>query len=203
VTVVLVGGMGGAADMEFLAPMLGRSSDVRVLDPREPIETDADSHLVGYSLGATLAAAHAATHEVATLTILAGWVEATDRLRDWSTRALEPGFAPHTMLGPTGWGRPARLDADLVALAARTGVGAEAGGIRCPTLVVGATYDLIATTEQTRLFLGLVPDARYTELPTGHAMLAERPAQVHAVVDAFLREPARHGAGATFEVAGA
>ncbi|MDM4762171.1 alpha/beta hydrolase [Galbitalea sp. SE-J8] len=234
--VVLVGGLGGVADLGFLALALGRFHEVVLADPRDRLAelTDADTILVGYSLGATVAAVHAAGHDVAALVLVSGWLDPTPGLVHWTEHAADPDFAARTLLSPAGWaaaresapaarrsaphhgnaasavhrgnpnpGRPhhgnARepaLDPKLVALAARTGVGDAALGIRAPALVVGASLDTVAPLEQTRLLAAAVPDARYTELPTGHAALSERPAQVHAVVDAFLRAPQRHPAGA-------
>lgn len=193
--IVLVGGLGGTADLDFLAPMLGREHDVTAVDARDALSTDADTAVIGYSVGAVAALQHAALHPVASLVVLSAWLEPSARLVDWSTAAPDPA---HTLLGPRGWGRDVHVDPELAALAATAR--AEVGGIRAPALVVGGTHDTLA---DSRLVFGALADARYTELPTGHAMLAERPAAVHALIDAFLRAPRRVPAGAEFTGAGA
>jgi pimeloyl-ACP methyl ester carboxylesterase len=203
VRIVLVTGMGGDADADFLAPLLARHHDVTVTLPGEPVETDADTALIGYSLGAVLAARHAASRPVASLTLVCGWLETTPRLVDWTRHAFDPAFAAHTMLSVEAFGAEVPLRPELVAMAATASVGELAGDIRTPTLVIGATQDAVVGPRQSRLLFGAIPDVRYTEIPTGHAALVEQPARVLALIDDFLARPLRHANGVRFEGAGA
>jgi pimeloyl-ACP methyl ester carboxylesterase len=185
--IVLIPGFGGAADFDFLAPMLAREHEISVIEPTDPVVTDADTILVGYSLGAVVAAAHAATHPVACLILICGWTRPSARLIDWTRHAHDAAFARHTMIGPESDrtpmllpGRPAQVETLPVP---------QLGGIGCPTLVIGATFDLVATAHESRLLHGGIADSRYVELATGHAALAERPAEVLSLVTAFAAQP--------------
>lgn len=188
--VTLVGGFGGRDDLDFLAPMLGRRHEVTTLDPRDRLRTDADTVLIGYSLGAVAAAAHAATHDIAALVLICPWAEPTPALTDWAAHAADADFAAHTMLSPAAFGRTPIVQSALLELAGGTRVADAALGIRCPALVIAATGDTVAPAAQSRLLFGTIPDARLAEIASGHAALVERPAEVHALIDAFLRDPA-------------
>jgi hypothetical protein len=184
---VLVGGFGGASDWDFVAPMLRREHEVVVVDPGSPIDAGRDTILVGYGPGAVLAAGYAASHDVGALVLICGWVEPTGRLRDWARHAVDPTFARHTMTGPETERAPL-VRGDLLALVdalpAPTPTAVDA-----PTLVIGATFDLVATAHQSRLLYGAIADAHHVELPTGHAALIERPAEVLSLLTAFAAQP--------------
>lgn len=70
-----------------------------------------------------------------------------------------------------------------------------------PTLIVSGTGDTIAGTEQGKLFFGSIANSRFVEIPAGHALLAECPALVLALVQDFLQRPEHHPAGSTIEAA--
>jgi pimeloyl-ACP methyl ester carboxylesterase len=186
-TFVLVPGFGAAADFDFVAPMLARDHEVAVVETASRLTTDADTILVGYSLGAVVAAAHAARHPVGGLVLICGWTQAPPRLLDWTRHAGDPAFARHTMVGP-GSDRIPLVRPELLAMVESLPV-ADLGGIGCPTLVIGATFDLVATAHESRLLHGGIADSRYVELPTGHAALAERPAEVLSLLSAFAAHP--------------
>ncbi len=184
---VLIPGFGGAADFDFVAPMLAREHSVSLVDGADPVTVAPNAVLVGYSLGAVLAAAHAADHSVGGLVLICGWTQATSRLVDWSIHARDEAFARHTMVGP-GSDRTPLVRPELLALVGSLPV-PELGAIACPTLVIGATYDLVATAHQSRLLYGGIAGSRYVELATGHAALAERPAEVLSLLTAFAAQP--------------
>lgn len=184
---VLIPGFGGAADVDFVAPMLAREHEVSVVEATDPLVTDADTILVGYSLGAVRAAAHAATHPVSALVLLCGWAQLTPRLLDWTRHAHDEAFARHTMVGPDS-DRAPLVRPELLDLVETLPV-PRLGDIRCPTLVVGARYDLVAMAHQSRLLHGGIADSHHLELPTGHAALVERPAEVLSLLSAFATHP--------------
>ncbi len=181
--VVVVAGFGGAADAGFLAPMLARHHEVTVVEAGESLETDADTVLVGYGVGAVIAAAHAVEHPPRALVLIAGWLAPNDRRAEWLDHAGDPAFSRQTMVAP-GSDRvplPPRSDALDRARAARVD-----GTPLVPTLVIGATYDTVAPITETRLLFGAIPGARWAEVPTGHAALVERPAEIVALVEQFV-----------------
>lgn len=73
--------------------------------------------------------------------------------------------------------------------------------ITIPTLVVGCTHDDLAGVEAARTLFASLPNARYAEIDSGHAVLAERPAEVLAVIREFVSHPLRHRAGSVLEAA--
>jgi pimeloyl-ACP methyl ester carboxylesterase len=184
---VLVAGFGGAADFDFVAPMLRREHEVVVLEPGSPIDADRDTILVGYGPGAVLAAEHAASHDVAALVLICGWAEPTERLREWARHAGDATFARHTMTGPETE-RPPLVRRELLGLL-DTLPAPTPTAIDAPTLVIGATFDLVATAHQSRLLYGAIADSHHVELPTGHAVLVERPAEVLSLLSAFAAQP--------------
>ncbi len=186
---VLLPGFGGAADFDFLAPMLRRSHEVTVVEPDALVETTRDTVLVGYGPGALRAVGHASTHPVGALVLICGWVQPTPRLLDWSRRAGDEVFARHTMVGPDS-DRSPLVRPELLSLA-QMAAPSNLGYIECPTLVIGARFDLVATAHQSRLLYGAIADAHYVELPTGHAALVERPAEVVGLIAAFAAQPTR------------
>ena len=207
---VLIPGFGGAADFDFVAPMLAREHEVSIVDAASRLAVAPDAILVGYSLGAALAVAYAAEHAgehsgehaaehtgehpVGALVLICGWTQPTPRLLDWSTHAADEAFARHTMVGPDS-DRTPLVRPELLALLdplldpPRDPLPVpELGKISCPTLVIGGKYDLVATAHQSRLLYGGIADSRYVELPTGHAALAERPAEVLSLLSEFAAE---------------
>lgn|GEM_PF-2251200 len=186
--IVLIPGFGGEADFEFLAPMLAREHSVEVVDLLTPLSTHRDTVVIGYSIGAAAAAAHAALDPVGGLVLICGWVAPTPRLREWALHAEDETFARHTMVGPESDREPLVQSGLLAAL--DTSPNVNPGDIACPTLVVGAAFDLVATVHQSRLLHGGIPGSRYAEVPTGHAALLERPAEILSLISAFLRQSA-------------
>ena len=73
----------------------------------------------------------------------------------------------------------------------------EVEAITAPTLVVGAACDEVVGRRQTRLLFGAIANARYAEIASGHAIVHERPAELLALVEAFLLDPEAQPAGST------
>lgn len=169
-------------------------------------------HLAGYSLGAVVAAAAAATapERVRSLSLVCGWATSDahmrmlfgvwqDLLRESPERfiryAFAHGFTPewHAMVGDA-------VDA-LVAMAAATvGPGAvrqadldtrvdiskRLGSITAPTLVIGCTRDQFVPVQHGRGLAAEIAGARYEEIDAGHLVLAERADEITALLAAHL-----------------
>lgn len=188
--VVLLPGLGGLAELEFLAPMLARRHRVLALElPDAPFEVAAARlrsalpaepfTLVGFSVGALLALALADTAEA--LVLGAGWLEPEPRLARYlriRAQLSEPSELDELLHGaPVTAGR---------LLASATGV--ELGGATIPSLVLAGERDALIPREHSELLFGSLEDARYHRLDAGHALLAERPAEVLALIESFLLE---------------
>ncbi|HET7098262.1 MAG TPA: alpha/beta hydrolase [Casimicrobiaceae bacterium] len=82
---------------------------------------------------------------------------------------------------------PGVLHADLVACNAYAGAVAAAAKVRCPTLVIDGTRDIMAPPKNARELIGALSDARVVEVPEcGHAIMAEQPDAVLDALRAFV-----------------
>ncbi|HEV7948672.1 MAG TPA: alpha/beta hydrolase, partial [Glaciihabitans sp.] len=158
---------------------------------------------------------------VGNLMLIAGWLDASPRLRlltdTWQQLSIA---APHTLsaVGAFASFSPAYLDAHPAAahtpplqpsptttrqmqLANTVDLDAVASALTIPTLVISGTHDDVASREQGRALFAAIPTARYTEVDSGHAMLRERPAEILALISAFVADPARYPAGAILPAA--
>ncbi|RVU36972.1 alpha/beta hydrolase [Hwanghaeella grinnelliae] len=171
-------------------------------------------HLLGFSLGAAIAAKIAADHpdRVVSLILLAGYASPDARLklefelwRDLIARdrhamarlVLLTGFSPDAL---ASWG------VDGVASAVEeTLAGADWDGmarqvdldlrmdiqdilprIEAPTLVTGCTHDHMVPPAHAKALAVAIRNARYAELPTGHLAPMEQPDLLANQVRAFL-----------------
>ncbi|TVL90158.1 alpha/beta fold hydrolase [Streptomyces sp. SAJ15] len=174
--------------------------------------------LIGYSLGTLVSVRIAARHpeRVTGLVLTAGIVKPDNRLlatvEVWR-RLLEKGdldsFARFTAL--TGFseeffnGLPSdqveqfyRLvresvpagTPDQAGAVATADVSADLSRITAPTLVICPTGDALVSPAQSRRLADGIAGAEYVEIPTGHVVMAERPAAWQRLIEDFLR---RHG----------
>ena len=60
--------------------------------------------------------------------------------------------------------------------------------IRCPTLVIAGTHDLLRPPEAVERIARAIPGARYRVLETGHFMAVQTPRPVADAFAAFLAE---------------
>lgn len=240
-TVVLIHGTGGSAKTHFrtLFPMLAARYRVLAVDlqtPRNELTLAALTeqvagvidqqvpartvHVVGYSLGALVAAdlAGSRPESVASLTLVAGWVRADtqQRLRNriWSRLFETDQDLLREFATWTAYGHPflaGRGDADIQALVeARTfpeGIAEQMrlnsvadltgrlAAITAPSLVIAGAHDQMVPARQTRLLFGGLPDARYAVIDSGHAIPHERPAQLFQLINEFVKDPAATPAG--------
>lgn len=238
--VVLLHGIGGstAEDFRFLFPMLARHYPVMAVDfsppalrEGEPLELDHLARqvhaaldelfpgrrvtLVGYSLGAVVAAAVAASHPApARLVLAAGWLEATAGHRMFNSiwqhlsghdEAVLQQFARFSALGtsfanttPPGEFeeivpfRPGGFTDAQVQLTTRASLTDVVSLISIPTLVIGCSGDAIADRDQAQALVGAIEDACYAEVESGHAVVTERPAEMLSLIDGFLQKPTRY-----------
>jgi pimeloyl-ACP methyl ester carboxylesterase len=239
--VVLLPGLGGSTETEFsfLRPLLARTARVLAVDLQYAAPSPATLEsavgqlaavmrqvlpgrnvtLVGFSVGATVAAAFAeASPEVGALVLVAPVLQATERhrmvavlrsrlltgdldaVRDLdSFTAHSASFLQAHLPAPLA---PQAESAGITAkheLFASTDLADSVPRISAPTLVVGATQDDLAGVDQARMVFASLPNARYTEIDSGHAVLAERPAEVLALIREFAAHPLRHPAGSVLE----
>ncbi|QOR71624.1 alpha/beta hydrolase [Ruania alkalisoli] len=177
-------------------------------------------HLIGYSLGAVVAAKAAAeTPELtATLTLINGW-RRTDRHqqlrnRAWRTLLAEGSQAfgdltlatahapvflrelPEYQLQSLYERRRARRDprAELE-LNASIDITDALGRITAPTLVIGSRSDAMVPVHHSRELFGAIENARYLEIDAGHAALSERPAEIFAAIEDHIGSPRAVPAG--------
>ncbi|WP_159075124.1 alpha/beta hydrolase [Celeribacter baekdonensis] len=194
-----------------------------VAQVRAVIETEVPEGtvtLMGYSLGAVVAAQAASEMgaKIANLILVAGWLK-TDvhqQMRNHVWRALRDqnspliteymtfcAFSPAFMNMKT-------LD-DMIAAAemlkmspfvdkqmdlnTRIDITAACETITAKTLVMGGTYDMMVPKHHSKQLFGAIEDARYAEIPAGHAVVHERAAELFHYVDRFSAKPDAYPAG--------
>lgn len=176
--------------------------------------------LLGYSLGACVAAKLAADwpEKIANLILVAGWLK-TDthqqlRNRVWRTLrdenstaiteymtafAFSPAFMGmktlDEMVAAAGMLKMSPFVDKQMDLNTRIDIAADCETIRAKTLVVGCTFDLMVPKHHAKQLFGAIEDARYTEIPSGHAVVHERAAELFHHIDMFTRAPDTHPAG--------
>lgn len=157
--------------------------------------------LVGSSFGALVATAVAAVEPcVSGLVLLGGWLAPDDRLRDalghlLSVRERTPDLvddlARLLLLSPsaTTSATSSLLPGDaLTTRRLEWALSADLRHLRVsvPVLVVTGSSDAMVSPAVSHELIGAFDDARYAVLDAGHALLAERPAEVLALVEAFV-----------------
>lgn len=219
---VLVPGFSGSVsvDFSFLHPMLDRVFDIVAVD-LPPTHNFAELSdvvfeavrscisppvLVGYSVGAVVAAAVASAHplSISRLALIAGWLTPPAKLKSLALllERLQVEAPEHVAdviqnaaFSAEGWEtvRPV-LDGrmtHLFPLAATLDIRAITSSDLPPTMVIGCSHDEVATTLQSKLLFSSLADARYVELDSGHAVVHERPAEILHEIVRFASEPIR------------
>ncbi|WP_175042195.1 alpha/beta fold hydrolase [Burkholderia lata] len=241
--VVLVHGTGGTARNHygFLFPILESRQRVLALDFAPPAGgaelalSDLEDQvkavieqvlpgrpvtLVGYSLGAVVAAGIASTRPdlVRNLVLIAGWLK-TDgqqliRNKVWRdlyqsgsraiadftvfcafSRSFSSFISPDRLRAITEMIQPGPFDAQQMELNQKVDLSSQVGRIRANTLIIGCSHDQMVPIEHSKLLFGAIANARFVEISSGHGVVFERPGQLSQVVDQFNEDPERYPAG--------
>lgn len=239
---IMVHGTAGSTDGHYgyLFPILATRQQVISIDLADPgtkslsvdqlvaqvtaiidaVSPNAPVSLMGYSLGAVIAAATAAKlqNRIENLILVAGWMK-TDthqamRNRMWQTMrdenstaitqfmtfcAFSPAFHKmHTLDEMVSAACMLELT-DFVdkqmALNATIDISEQVSTISAATLVLGCTSDMMVHRNHSKALFGAINNARYGEIPSGHGVVHERPAEIFSYVDSFLKAPNSHPAG--------
>lgn len=222
---------------EFLSTMLQRKYDVTVFDLAasagdmvtfeslvrslvDSLSRNADSAsraaVIGFGGGATVALAAAAEHPefFDSLTLVAGWLNPTDKMR-----AIVELVAHLTTADPTsaasvfraqttsvlGWTAASEVAGEpvpaLLHATSEKNLAETAVAISTPTLIIGCDRDEFASIEQSHQLFGAIVNARFTTISSGHDVITERPAELLSVVEPFVANPELYPAGAAIEEA--
>lgn len=239
--VFLIPGTGGSSEEQFWAlfPMLAANRRVIALnlaDDEQKCSIDRYSNqvqkvleatgisepivLVGYSLGAVIAASFAAENPslLAGLVLVAGWARTSNfqKLRNSAWLSIQKenpaSLAPlMTMLNFSNRYLDARTPLEIETLNKNVKISEQRvsqmrlnadiditetlSTISVPSFVIACVHDLIAPKSQSRYLFAAIQDCRYAELESGHAVVTERPAELFAYIDEFSSSPNAHPAG--------
>lgn len=192
----------GRLTLDLLVDQVAAAARDAVSDPVD---------LVGFSLGAVVAADLAARHPqlVRRLVLVAGWTHSEDaRLRlgleTWA-RAMDVDPELASAQGPLAAFSPAFLSglgADGLAQlrAAKPAPGTRRQidlnlvvdirdrlpHITAPTLVIGCTLDQLIPVQHSRNLYDAIPHSEYAELESGHVVFFEKPTELLALIRRFL-----------------
>ncbi|MCO8115150.1 alpha/beta hydrolase [Acinetobacter lwoffii] len=241
-TIILIHGTGGNTDKHFsyIFPMLGihqrvlsidlhtpNKADLKVTDFSQQVEAliqyavakDETITVVGYSLGAVIAAQVAASlkQRVARLILLAGWAKTSSvqQLRTviWQQLFTEQSAAlPHfvnyclysddylsarseqQVLDLARFVKPSQDAAKQRELNYRIDITSILPEIRAETLIVACREDRMVPVAQAKLLFASISNSRYIEISSGHALYVEAPAEVVQLVNQFSQHPQQYPA---------
>ncbi|WP_441367116.1 alpha/beta fold hydrolase [Acinetobacter lwoffii] len=239
-TIILIHGTGGNTDKHFsyIFPMLGihqrvlsidlhtpNKADLKVTDFSQQVEAliqhavakDEIITVVGYSLGAVIAAQVAASlkQRVARLILLAGWAKTSSvqQLRTviWQQLFTEQSAAlPHfvnyclysddylsarseqQVLDLARFVKPSQDAAKQRELNYRIDITSILPEIRAETLIVACREDRMVPVAQAKLLFTSISNSRYIEISSGHALYVEAPAEVVQLVNQFSQHPEQY-----------
>lgn len=239
-TIILIHGTGGNTDKHFsyIFPMLGihqrvlsidlhtpNKADLKVTDFSQQVEAliqhavakDEIITVVGYSLGAVIAAQVAASlkQRVARLILLAGWAKTSSvqQLRTviWQQLFTEQSAAlPHfvnyclysddylsarseqQVLDLARFVKPSLDAAKQRELNYRIDITSILPEIRAETLIMACREDRMVPVAQAKLLFASISNSRYIEISSGHALYVEAPAEVVQLVNQFSQHPEQY-----------
>lgn len=242
---VLVHGTSGSTQNHFgyLFPMLATNQRVISIDLAKPATQDGPltleqlvrqveaviTHalpgkqvsLLGYSLGAVVAAAVSAQPSdlVKNLILVAGWIKSDTQqklrnkiwtqlradgaavINDYMTFcALSSQFLASKSLDEVA-AAAAMIQIDdftdqQMRLNYQIDISALVADITAATLVVGCTYDQMVPKYHSKQLFGAIKNARYAEIASGHGVVFERPAELLQLINNFTKSPLAYQAGA-------
>lgn len=239
-TIILIHGTGGNTDKHFsyIFPMLGihqrvlsidlhtpNKADLKVTDFSQQVEAliqhavakDEIITVVGYSLGAVIAAQVAASlkQRVARLILLAGWAKTSSvqQLRTviWQQLFTEQSAAlthfvnyclysddylsarsEQQVLDLARFVKPSQDAAKQRELNYRIDITSILPEIRAETLIVACREDRMVPVAQAKLLFASISNSRYIEISSGHALYVEAPAEVVQLVNQFSQHPEQY-----------
>ena len=239
-TIILIHGTGGNTDKHFsyIFPMLGihqrvlsidlhtsDKADLKVTDFSQQVEAliqhavaaDETITVVGYSLGAVIAAQVAASlkQRVARLILLAGWAKTSSvqqlRTTIWQQLFSDQSAAlPHfvnyclysddylsarseqQVLDLARFVKPSQDAAKQRELNYRIDITSILPEIRAETLIVACREDRMVPVAQAKLLFASIANSRYIEISSGHALYIEASAEVVQLVNQFSQHPEQY-----------
>ncbi|MEQ1368387.1 alpha/beta hydrolase [Acinetobacter schindleri] len=239
-TIILIHGTGGNTDKHFsyIFPMLGihqrvlsidlhtpDKADLKVTDFSQQVEAlikyavaeDETITVVGYSLGAVIAAQVAASlkQRIARLILLAGWAKTSSvqqlRTTIWQQLFTEQSAAlPHfvnyclysddylstrseqQVLDLARFVKPSQDAAKQRELNYHIDITSILPEIGAETLVVACREDRMVPVGQAKLLFASISNSRYIEISSGHALYIEAPAEVVQLVNQFSQHPEQY-----------
>lgn len=241
-TIILIHGTGGNTDKHFsyIFPMLGIHQRVLSIDLYTPdkadlavtdfshqvealihhaVEEDEAITVVGYSLGAVIAAQVAASlkQRVARLILLAGWAKTSSvqqlRTTIWQQlfndqSAALPHFVNYCLysddylsartekqvLDLARFVKPSQDAAKQRELNYRIDITAILPDISAETFIVACREDRMVPLAQAKLLFASIQNSRYIEISSGHAIHIEAPAEVMQLINQFSQHPEQYPA---------
>ncbi|HCL60020.1 MAG TPA: alpha/beta hydrolase [Acinetobacter sp.] len=241
-TIILIHGTGGNTDKHFsyIFPMLGIHQRVLSIDLYTPdkadlavtdfshqvealihhaVEEDEAITVVGYSLGAVIAAQVAASlkQRVARLILLAGWAKTSSvqqlRTTIWQQlfndqSAALPHFVNYCLysddylsartekqvLDLARFVKPSQDAAKQRELNYRIDITAILPDISAETFIVACREDRMVPLAQAKLLFASIQNSRYIEISSGHAIHIEAPAEVVQLINQFSQHPEQYPA---------
>lgn len=241
-TIILIHGTGGNTDKHFsyIFPMLGIHQRVLSIDLYTPdkadlavtdfshqvealihhaVEEDEAITVVGYSLGAVIAAQLAASlkQRVARLILLAGWAKTSSvqqlRTTIWQQlfndqSAALPHFVNYCLYSDDYLS--ARTEKQVLDLARfvkpsqdatkhrelnyRIDITAILPDISAETLIAACREDRMVPLAQAKLLFASIQNSRYIEISSGHAIHIEAPVEVVQLINQFSQHPEQYPA---------
>lgn len=241
-TIILIHGTGGNTDKHFsyIFPILGIHQRVLSIDLYTPdkadlavtdfshqvealihhaVEEDEAITVVGYSLGAVIAAQLAASlkQRVARLILLAGWAKTSSvqqlRTTIWQQlfndqSAALPHFVNYCLysddylsartekqvLDLARFVKPSQDTAKQRELNYRIDITAILPDISAETFIVACREDRMVPLAQAKLLFASIQNSRYIEISSGHAIHIEAPAEVMQLINQFSQHPEQYPA---------
>lgn len=171
--------------------------------------------LLGYSLGAVVSAAAAAARPelVSRLVLVAGWMKTdlqqqlrNDVWQELRAAGAEEALRRYTIFcafgGPflgTKTLQEMRPGMDAMGFDAfgdkqmelnrHIDIVEQAHSILAQTLVIGCTHDQMVPVRHQKALFGAIENASYAEIPTGHAVVFERPSELSHHIQRFMDAP--------------